>query len=159
MRSAFVSLSLGGLFCFLPSLFWVRVFLSSVFCFFTIALCCPLSIVHLMRTAQLVKNVFLFVADVDEFYFLPPAVPASTLASLVQEPLRKWSAKMPWNKNQPELTTLNKQKNIVAAIPERMRENPSLIRDLQKEAIAEKANCVSYDKYLLFPLPRARCSC
>lgn len=50
---------------------------------------------------------------------------------------------MPWNNKQEELVTMKKQKEIMESIPVAQRANPSLIRERQKAAIAEKAQCVS----------------
>ena len=61
----------------------------------------------------------------------------------MQEPLDKISAQMPWNKNKQELKDMKMQRQILKALTKAQRKNPESIRAGHRQAIADKAACVS----------------
>ncbi|CAM9649145.1 unnamed protein product [Laminaria digitata] len=62
-------------------------------------------------------------------------------AKIIEEPLDKISAKMPWNKNKQELKDMKMQREVLKALTKAQRKNPETIRAGHRQAIADKAAC------------------
>ena len=53
------------------------------------------------------------------------------------------SAKLPWNKNKQELKDMKMQREVLKALTKAQRKKPETIRAGHRQAIADKAACVS----------------
>lgn len=71
------------------------------------------------------------------------SLPSSRTLLVSQEPLEKWTAKMPWNSGREELVNMQKQKKILDVMTPGQRSDPSSIKERHKNAIIDKADCVS----------------
>ncbi|CAM9320030.1 unnamed protein product [Ascophyllum nodosum] len=64
---------------------------------------------------------------------------------IIETPLEKFSAKMPWNKDKEELKNMKMQKNILDNLTPTQRKNPDLIRAGHRQAIADRIGCTVED--------------
>lgn len=64
-------------------------------------------------------------------------------AFILQAPLDKFSAKLPWNKDREELKNMKLQKKVVDVLSPQQRRQPDTIRAGHRQAIADRAACVS----------------
>ena len=69
-----------------------------------------------------------------------------------QEPLDKISAKMPWNKNKQELKDMKMQREVLNVLTKAQRKKPETIRAGHRQAIADKAACVSVYGWISYRL-------
>lgn len=60
-----------------------------------------------------------------------------------QEPLDKFSAKLPWNKSREELQAMKMQKKVLEGLTPLQRKNPESIRHGHRQRIADRAGVVS----------------
>ncbi|CAM9352222.1 unnamed protein product [Pylaiella littoralis] len=60
-------------------------------------------------------------------------------AKIIEEPLDKVSAKLPWNKNREELQKMKMQKKVLDALTPLQRKKPDSIRPGHRQVIADRA--------------------
>ncbi|CAN0049722.1 unnamed protein product, partial [Ectocarpus sp. 12 AP-2014] len=66
-------------------------------------------------------------------------------AKIIEEPLDKFSAKLPWNKSREELQTMKMQKKVLEGLTPLQRKKPESIRHGHRQRIADRAGVTTED--------------
>ncbi|CBN79862.1 conserved unknown protein [Ectocarpus siliculosus] len=66
-------------------------------------------------------------------------------AKIIEEPLDKFSAKLPWNKSREELQAMKMQKKVLEGLTPLQRKNPESIRHGHRQRIADRAGVTTED--------------